>query len=562
MENANPTAPYETDGFIDYVGYDRYQRNLDFYQTEDNRAASGENAMVTELDLAVFTLNYESDLYSLVSISSWSDAIYDQQANTDGSPLRLLEIDWHTDTTAFSQDFRFVSNFDGPFEIIAGLYYGREDTYMNNVYYLYEDLVDYRVPLAKPDTAGQAPFVLDFGALDQRQETEKETTALYSQMRWDFTANFGMDIGLRYTQDKTSMPYINVSRIDYDGSGRGTYIPGNDSGYDSAFVPVPLPSSVLSDPASILGFLADPSPFINQLGNGAPGYTHGPYTLDSGAALEATEREWTGKLGVDYRFNDQWMGYASYSKGYRAGSFNGGIYYEERPLSSAYASPEYIDAYELGFKADLLDNTLRINTAAFFYDYTDQQFINVVGISNFLENAGGSKITGFETEIWWAASDKLVLNLGLGVLESEYTELTLRNTETIADTDDTIDLAGNELISAPKINASLSVDYEIINTQYGYLSLNANASFQDEQWFSAYNDAIGYGQIRQDAYWLFNGRLSWFSANEDYKLSVWGKNLTNEEYDTYAINLQGSFGYDYYSQGAPRTFGLDVSYRF
>jgi iron complex outermembrane recepter protein len=564
MENLNPLAPYPTEsGYMDYVGYDRNSRNLDFWETEDNRARDGEANLLSELDLAILTLNYEADNFSLVSVTSYTDANYSQNANTDGSPLRLLEIDWHTDTQSMAQDFRFVSNFDGMFSIVAGAYLATEETYLNNVYALYEDLIDFRTALAKPAAAGQAPFVLDFGAVDQRQETVKDSAALYTQMRFDFTGNFGMDLGLRYTEDSTSQPYLNISRVGYDGTPRGTFVPGG-SGYDQAFVPLALPPGVAGgDPNAILDFLLNPLPYLNQITDaGLPGFTEGPYTLDSAKKLDAKEKEWTGKLGLDYRFNDALMMYGSYSKGYRAGSFNGGIYYAERPLETAYAAPEYIDSYELGFKSDLLDNSLRINAALFYYEYTDQQFINVVGISNYLENAGGSEILGFEAEVWWAATDKLVVQLGLGVLDTEYTELELRNIDTIDDNNDTIDLAGNELISAPPVNVSVAIDYDLYQNDYGYLSLNANANFQDDQWFSAYNDQAGHQYIKQDAYWIYNGRLSWYASDESWQASVWVKNVTEEEYDTYAINLQASFGFDYYSQGAPRTWGAEVTFNF
>ena len=125
-----------------------------------------------------------------------------------------------------------------------------------------------------------------------------------------------------------------------------------------------------------------------------------------------------------------------------------------------------------------------------------------------------------------------------------------------------MDLAGNELISAPKISGNISIDYEVFNIDAGYLSLNVNANYQDDQWYSAYNDKTGYDNIRQEAYALYNGRLTWFGASEDYTIALWGKNLTDEQYDSYAINLQAGFGFDYFQQGMPRTYGLEVTYRY
>jgi iron complex outermembrane receptor protein len=439
------------------------------------------------------------------------------------------------------------------FNIIAGVYYGSEDLYMQNIYDIFNQIPDARVGLAKPDTIPIFPYLIDFGMIDQRLETEKTSAAAYTQMRFDFSADFGMDIGLRYTRDESKLSYLNISRLANDGTPRGSYVPGNTTGVDNAWITLPI---TLFDIQNLLSNPGDLATYLNA------GYTHGAYTLDSAPELNAPEKEVTGKIGLDYRFNDDFMVYGSASRGYRAGSYNGGVYYQPRPLETAYASPEYIDAYEVGFKADLNDGSMRLNAAAFLYDYTNQQFINVVGISNFLENAGGSQIMGMEAEFWARLTERLTVQSAIGLLDTEYTELTLANTETIADQEDRVDLSGNELISAPKLNFSISADYDLLITEYGYLSVNGNANFQDDQWYSAYNDQYGYDNIRQDAYWLYNGRLSWYANDGSYSVSVWGKNLLEEEYDSYAINLQAGFGFDQYLAGQPRTYGLEVQVKF
>ena len=67
----------------------------------------------------------------------------------------------------------------------------------------------------------------------------------------------------------------------------------------------------------------------------------------------------------------------------------------------------------------MAEGSVRLNGAAFLYDYTNQQFINVVGISNFLENAGGSQILGAELELWARVTERLTLQAAVGVLETE-----------------------------------------------------------------------------------------------------------------------------------------------
>ncbi|MBD2857772.1 TonB-dependent receptor [Spongiibacter sp. KMU-158] len=534
---------------IDYTGYSR-PSTLGFHEVESN--ASG--ALTTGTDMGVLTFNYNADSFTITSVTSYLDADYYQEQDVDGGSKSLLEITWASDSQSYSQDLRFTSNFDGMFNIIAGVYYGFEDLYMQNAYRIFGDLPDPRVVLAKPATIGDAPYLLDVGEIIHRLNTEKESAAVYTQMRFDFSADFGMDIGLRYTEDTNRLTYLNLSRYTDDGQPVGTWVPGNPTGVDNGWVRLSL------TPQSLLDLLANPAQ-LAAVANA--GYTHGPFTTDSAPQLDSTEREFTGKVGVDYRINDEWMVYASASRGYRAGSFNGGIYYVERTLDGgAYAAPEYIDAFEVGFKADLLGDSMRLNAAAFMYDYTDQQFINVVGISNFLENAGASSIVGVEAELWARLTERLTIQMAVGVLETEFEELTLANTETLDDPNDQVDLSGNELISAPKLNFNTSIDYDVLVTNSGTLTANVNANFQDDQWYSAYNDQYGYGGIRQDAYWLYNGRLGWYANDGSYSVSIWGKNLLDEEYHVYALNLQANFGFDEYIAGQPRTYGLEVSYNF
>ena len=77
-----------SNGFIDYIGYSSGTRNLDFHETEANRIG----ALITNTELAVLTMNYNADNYTITSVSSYMDADYYQMADTDGSPNGLLEI--------------------------------------------------------------------------------------------------------------------------------------------------------------------------------------------------------------------------------------------------------------------------------------------------------------------------------------------------------------------------------------------------------------------------------------------------------------------------------------
>lgn len=546
-------------GFIDNTGYSRPAQNLGHYEVQDN----GTGALVVNLEQIVNKIEHTTDYYTLTSITSVGDSDYTQAQDVDGGPDHLLEIDWFVATQAFSQDLRFSTTIADDFDLIAGAYYATEDMQLHNRYSIYETPPDVRAAATFPGVTGYYPYLLDFGVIDQKMDTEKTSYALYSQMRWNISDNLGMDIGIRYTNDKVDLTHLNVSRTDYDGSPRGTWVPGNNTGVDNIFIPLNVAGQSPLEPGELLAAILQGRVGLDDiLLSAQTGYTHGPYTEASATPMSADEKEWTGKIGLDYRFNEDLMAYTSYSRGFRAGSFNAGVYYEERDFDNAYAAPEFLDAYEIGVKADFLDGRARINAATFYYDYTNQQFINVVGVSNFLENAGGSTIVGIESEMAFAVTEDLTIQLGLGMLKTEYTELVLSDVQTINNDDDMVDLAGNELISSPKISGNISIDYQVFANNHGYLSMNVNANYQDEQWYSAYNDKNGYENIRQDAYAIYNARLAWSGDDGAYTIAVWGKNLTETEYDGYAINLQAAFGFDYYQQGAPMTYGLEVSYRY
>ncbi len=61
---------------------------------------------------------------------------------------------------------------------------------------------------------------------------------------------------------------------------------------------------------------------------------------------------------------------------------------------------------------------------------------------------------------------------------------------------------------------------------------------------------------------MHNARITFEIANERLALSLWGQNIFDEEYDVFAINLQSGFGYNYFLEGRPRTYGAEITYSF
>ena len=82
-----------------------------------------------------------------------------------------------------------------------------------------------------------------------------------------------------------------------------------------------------------------------------------------------------------------------------------------------------------------------------------------------------------------------------------------------------------------------------------------------------YFDAFNTERIAQDAYAVGNARLSFDSAGpRNFSVAFWVKNVTDEKYLAYGLNQNdadtGQLGFDYTLVGEPRTYGVEVGYRF
>jgi outer membrane receptor protein involved in Fe transport len=123
--------------------------------------------------------------------------------------------------------------------------------------------------------------------------------------------------------------------------------------------------------------------------------------------------DYTPRVNLTYRFDDDKMIYATWSKGFRPGGVN------RNGLFPPY-KPDFLTNYEGGFKTSWLDNSLRFNAAFFWQKWDDFQFsyLGPNGLT-ILTNAGKARIWGIEADLDWAASDALLLSGGIAILDGE-----------------------------------------------------------------------------------------------------------------------------------------------
>ena len=254
----------------------------------------------------------------------------------------------------------------------------------------------------------------------------------------------------------------------------------------------------------------------------------------------------SGKVGIDYTGFENALLYASVSRGFKSGSFQGQLTFN--PADLAGFDKEIVWAYEIGAKTQLLDNSLQFNASAFFYDYKGVQIYGsiyqnpVVGPLFGITNAGDAEVYGAEFDLLWKAAEGLDIRLGLGLLDTEITDSIL----------DPYVATGSKLPNAPEVNFNALIRYEWNLTG----SLVADIMFD-----TSYKDDVIYDIVRQppeareDGYWITNARAGIASANGSWGIHFWGKNITDEVYRTQVLTSTVGFGENY---GLPATYGVSL----
>lgn len=252
---------------------------------------------------------------------------------------------------------------------------------------------------------------------------------------------------------------------------------------------------------------------------------------------------WSGRLGLRYELTPDSNIYATYSRGFKSGGFFGGLATELAELEPY--DNEQLDAYEVGYKGLFFDRALRLSTAAFYYDYQDQQvFAQVLrnGITTLvLDNAGSSTVYGGEVEASWSPNEALSLNAGLSLLHAEYDEFISEGQ----------DYGGNRLPQAPEMTFNAGVTYSIPLSTGDEIVLNADANYSSKIYF----DNSNAERLSQDAVWNTNGQISWRSQTGGLEAGLFARNMFDEEW-VIAMSPIDSLGVDLLTYNRPRSIGV------
>lgn len=440
-----------------------------------------------ELDVSGASLNvlWDAGPFTLTSVTAFDSLEIEYHEDSDGAPTVIFQFYQDGDYDQFSQELRLTSPDQAGLRWIAGLYYFSEEADYSTV------VRRTPAPLAPsgPDMFNIVPNTV--------VNQDNEAVSLFGQLDFDLRDDLTLTAGYRWTNE--TKEGTNAASVRCVGPNGG---------------PPFCPS--LPDDAHLGGDLIPTLPALLEL----------PIEM-----LDGDWTEWGARLALDYQISEEAILYGSISRGFKGGGFSIAALQALQGLAARDVEPEILWAYEIGVKSDWLDGAVRLNAAAFFYDWEDLQSFQPLIVPGTGEavpqllNVPKSELIGTEVELTFVPGEGWYVQTGLGLLASEITDAGL-----IAGVD-----AGNDLPNTPQLTFNGLVRKEI-EMQTGLLALQTDFRYRDDVTY----DLANARNLSQEGFWNLNARVSYaFGSNEQYDISLWGENLTEEEYCTTQTSLAG-----------------------
>ena len=296
------------------------------------------------------------------------------------------------------------------------------------------------------------------------------------------------------------------------------------------------------------------------------------------------------KFGLTYKFDDGSNIYATVTKGYRAGGYNGQMFGDiiQTDLQAAIGQlqggapltevvmehhdaacdpiidgikfkPEESWNYEVGTHLNLFDNLIHADLSLFYMEIRNQQlsvFTEDYGFGRKMVNAGKSYSCGLELTLRGSAlANHLSWSAGYGYTHAAFKEYKTKTGSSASATE--VDYSDNKVPFVPEHTLSALVDYrwDFADSFVKSLTLGANMNAQGKIWWDEANT------YSQKFYAVLGAHVS-----VDLGLctvNLWGRNLTDAKYNTFAFSSKATGKEVYMAQrGNPFQCGVDVNVLF
>lgn len=326
---------------------------------------------------------------------------------------------------------------------------------------------------------------------------DTEAWSIYSDITYDFNDKWSLSVGGRYTEDERT---ADIFRANYLGLGSPNF--GNASAT----------------------FLAATSDFESS----------------------RTYDDFSPRVNLRYSPNENTALYASYSQGWKAGSFDPrGANFATAAVEQGF-EPETLDSFEIGMKSTWWGGRAITNIALFASDYEDLQIPGSIGVDTTgdgnndtfvgtVTNAGKAEINGIELEGNFLLTEKLTAQVALSFLDADIVEWIV----------DGVNVADQrEVQNTPESMANIALSYRT-PAMNGDLILSANWSYKDD----IFQFELPTPVLDQESHDILNASIVWVNESESLKFGIHGKNLGDEDVRT--------SGYCFGSGGCPSTLGLE-----
>ena len=467
--------------------------------------------------LTTLSMNYKFDNVTLTSQSNYFKLNFGQAKNFDETSYGLINSWIGENTRSFSQELRATTNYDGPVNVTVGAYYENlRRTNLNETIILFVG----PVPAGSPG-AGR------YDNLFNPNRAKAETISGFGQIRWELLPKLELAGGVRYTKET------------------------RDQQVENLFIhPFVLGPTALGDLVPI------------------------------GIKLNGRFRDtnWSPEVSLSYKPQPDMLLYGAFKTGYKSGGFPSLSLFKLNPNGSVPTpdqfafGPESAKGFEVGFKAELFNRTLRFEATAYSYKYSNlqQSIFDPPTFSFLIRNAASARIKGLELSSTWVATRELRLNASAAYNKATYISYPNSGCYTgqtgpqgclpNAQGTPVQDLSGRTLPRAPRWNLQAGLTYDAPINDRLMIGLSGDVNYTSKYATQETQPPFAV----QKSFALFNAGVRLYTEDSHYELALIGRNLTNKYYVLLSTSTAFAVTQDNLAAATPRPREVRVqgTYRF
>ncbi|MET0984242.1 MAG: TonB-dependent receptor [Steroidobacteraceae bacterium] len=288
------------------------------------------------------------------------------------------------------------------------------------------------------------------------------------------------------------------------------------------------------------------------------------------------ENKFNPKFVAQWNYAPDQMIYASFTQGFKSGGFN----YPPTPPGAGedpvpVLKPEILDSYEIGWKTELFDQRLRLNSTLFYYDYQDLQVsrtrvLQSGALTTQTDNAADADVRGIEAEFTFRPLALFTLSGAAAYIDGKYKNYSASAPCFRADAacnpaptaapgliSVAFDADDHRMLRLPKFSGHLSATYEPMVGEAS-LPITVTYAYKSNYYFDFVAGPLSE-ELKQPGYGLFSANIAYVAPDERYRIALYGNNLFDKEY----LNLRQSTGPAIIgTYGDPRTYGVRAEFNF